>query len=168
MACESLRQEQVSRRPVDVRDGGVPQGVEPVDAVKPSLPLPRRPSELDPALRDPAAGLVGEQRGGRGRLPRPAAASSSRTAAAWRRADPVRTRRQLDRPWRSPTRCAPAPAACRLLRTHRRRPGVGALLERTLRTFALGNLRRHVWLQPGVGGRDAAGLTLLKTQPRQL
>ena len=58
---EPLRQEQVPRRPVDVRDGRVTQRVEPVNPVEPRPSLPRRPSVLDATLGDPTTGLAHEQ-----------------------------------------------------------------------------------------------------------
>src|SRR5437867_4201862 len=56
-----LRQEQVPAGPVDVGDRRVPQRVEGVQAVEPSLHLPGPESELDSALADADAGLGAEE-----------------------------------------------------------------------------------------------------------
>ena len=61
VAGEPLRQEEIPRGPVDVRDCRVAKGMEGVDAIQPGLLLPRRPRGLHPPDRQPAPRLGAEQ-----------------------------------------------------------------------------------------------------------
>src|SRR5262245_49581864 len=63
MPREPLRQEQVPRSSVDVRDRRVPQRVERVEAVEAGLCLPRPEGELDAAGGNAATALVAEEWG---------------------------------------------------------------------------------------------------------
>ncbi len=54
MPCESLREEQIPRGPVDVRDRSMAEGVQGVEPVEPGLHLPRSEGELNTPRRDPA------------------------------------------------------------------------------------------------------------------
>src|SRR5437899_1145125 len=67
MPRESLREEQVVRRPVYRRNGRVTDGMKAVQPVEPGLLLPLPPRELDAALGDPDAGLGSEERISRSR-----------------------------------------------------------------------------------------------------
>ena len=59
---ESLREEQVPRSTVNVRDRRVPQGVQRVEVVEPCLHLLGPERELDAAWRDASAALAAEER----------------------------------------------------------------------------------------------------------
>jgi len=58
---ESLRQEEVPRGPVNVRDRRVAEGMEGIEAVEAGPDLPSPEGELDPAPRDPAAASLGTE-----------------------------------------------------------------------------------------------------------
>ena len=61
MPRKPLRQEQVPRGPVDVRDRGVPERMEWVQPIEPRLDLQLTEQHLHAALRDPPAGLGAEE-----------------------------------------------------------------------------------------------------------
>ncbi len=54
MPREPLRQEQISRTPIDVRDGRMPQCMEGIEPVEPGFHLPRPEGELYTPWGDPA------------------------------------------------------------------------------------------------------------------
>ena len=61
MAGETLSQKKVPARPIDVRDGRVPQRMEGIETVESSLDLPGPEGELNAALADADAGLGAEE-----------------------------------------------------------------------------------------------------------
>jgi hypothetical protein len=64
MPREPLREEQVLRRPIDIRDRRVPERVEGVEAIEARLDLKLAEEDLDSTLREPSSGLGAEQRRG--------------------------------------------------------------------------------------------------------
>jgi hypothetical protein len=65
MPSKPLRQEQILRRPVDVRDRRVPERMEGVEAIEAGLDLKVAEEDLDATLREPSPGLGAEERSGR-------------------------------------------------------------------------------------------------------
>lgn len=59
---EPLRQKEVPRGSLDVRDRGVSQAMEGVETIEPGSKLPRAEGDLNTAFRDPAAALVARER----------------------------------------------------------------------------------------------------------